>query len=96
REASVSFATHKTAEGLAAYRDHDDIHFAASQDAARAEIVRAYLADRDERPDGTLLARAHRRADVRALNAAMRSELQASHQLDRGEEGGELTFQTND
>jgi len=102
REASVAFATHKTAEGLAAYRDHGDIHFAASQDEARAGIVRDYLADRDERPDGTRVAMAHRRADVRALNAAIRSELQDRHQLGRshglsdGEEGGELTFQTND
>lgn len=96
REASVAFATHKTAEGLAAYRDHGDIHFAASQDKARAEIVRDYLADRDARPDGTRVAMAHRRADVRALNQDIRAELQDSHQLGRGEEGGELTFQTND
>ncbi len=39
---------------------------------------------------------AHRRADVRALNAAIRTSLQDSHQLGRGEEGGEFTFQTND
>ncbi|OBZ97304.1 conjugal transfer protein TraA (plasmid) [Pararhizobium polonicum] len=96
REASVSFATHKTAEGLAAYRDHGDIHFATSQDEARAAIVRDYLADRDERPDGTRVAMAHRRADVRALNQGIRAELQDSHRLGRGEEGGELTFQTND
>ncbi len=96
REASVAFATHKTAEGLAAYRDHGDIHFAASQDEARAEIVRDYLADRDARPDGTRVTMAHRRADVRALNQGIRAELQDSHQLGRGEEGGELTFQTND
>lgn len=102
REASVAFATHKTAEGLAAYRDHGDIHFAASQDEARAAIVQDYLFDREARPDGTRVAMAHRRADVRALNAAIRSELQDRHQLGRshglsdGEEGGELTFQTND
>jgi Ti-type conjugative transfer relaxase TraA len=101
REASVAFATHKTAEGLAAYRDHGDIHFAAGQDEARAAIVRDYLADRDERPDGTRVAMAHRRADVRALNAVIRSELQARGELAQGEEGHgplgrALTFQTND
>ncbi|NTH22787.1 Ti-type conjugative transfer relaxase TraA, partial [Rhizobium rhizogenes] len=102
REASVAFATHKTAEGLAAYRDHGDIHFAASQGEASAEIVRDYLVDRDARPDGTRVAMAHRRADVRALNAAIRAALQDRHQLGRshglsdGEEVGELTFQTND
>ncbi|MDE3823685.1 Ti-type conjugative transfer relaxase TraA [Sinorhizobium meliloti] len=96
REASVAFATHKTADGLAAYRDHGDIHFAASQDEARAEIVRDYLADREQRPDGTRVAMAHRRADVRALNAAIRSELQNRGQLAQGKAAGELAFSTND
>ncbi|WP_332306015.1 Ti-type conjugative transfer relaxase TraA, partial [Rhizobium sp. GR12] len=100
RKASVAFATHKTAEGLAAYRDHGDIHFAESRDAAMAQIVRDYLADRAGRPDGTRVAMAHRRADVRALNAAIRSELQNRQELERshgrgdGENGRELTFQT--
>ena len=80
REASVAFATHRTAEGLAAYQEHGDIRFSESGEAARGEIVRDYLADRDERPDGTRVAMAHRRADVRAINDAIRAELQ-----DRGE-----------
>ncbi|NTE56988.1 Ti-type conjugative transfer relaxase TraA [Agrobacterium tumefaciens] len=107
REASVAFATHRTAEGLAAYRDHDDIHFAESRDAAMAQIVRDYVADSAERPDGSRVAMAHRRVDVRALNAAIRSELQSRQRLERGhgpsagadrgngEDGRELTFQTN-
>ncbi|CUX54297.1 putative conjugal transfer protein traA [Agrobacterium deltaense Zutra 3/1] len=104
RQASVSFATHKTAEGLAAYRDHGDIHFAESRDAAIAEIVRDYVADSEKRADGTRIAMAHRRADVRALNAAIRSELQNRQRLERsygpsaggdGEVVGECTFQTN-
>jgi Ti-type conjugative transfer relaxase TraA len=96
REASVAFATHKTAEGLAAYRDHGDIHFAASQDEARAGIVRDYLADRDARPDGTRVAMAHRRADVRALNQGIRAELQERGALAKDEDAGALSFQTND
>ncbi|UXT50566.1 Ti-type conjugative transfer relaxase TraA [Agrobacterium tumefaciens] len=110
RQASVAFATHKTTEGLAAYRDHGDIHFAESRDAAMAEIVRDYLADRAERPDGTRVAMAHRRADVRALNVAIRSELQNRQRLERSrgqnagadrgdrgdsDDGRELTFQTS-
>lgn len=83
RQASVAFATHKTAEGLAAYRDHGDIHFAESRDAALAEIVREYVADNEKRADGTRIAMAHRRADVRALNAAIRSELQNRQRLER-------------
>lgn len=84
REASVAFATHKTAEGLAAYRDHGDIHFAESRDEAMAQIVRDYVADSAEHPDGTRVAMAHRRADVRALNVAIRSELQNRQRLERG------------
>lgn len=84
RQASVAFATHKAAEGLSAYRDHGDIHFAESRDAAMAQIVREYVADSEKRADGTRIAMAHRRADVRALNAAIRSELQNRQRLERG------------
>ncbi|NSY45969.1 Ti-type conjugative transfer relaxase TraA [Agrobacterium tumefaciens] len=83
RQASVAFATHKTAEGLAAYRDHGDIHFADGRDKAMAQIVRDFLADNEEHPQGTRVAMAHRRADVRALNAAIRSELQNRQRLER-------------
>lgn len=96
REASVAFATHRTAEGLAAYRDHGNISFAETGEDARGQIVRDYLADRDERPEGTRVAMAHRRADVRAINDAIRAELQDRGELAQGEDAGALTFQTND
>jgi len=96
REASVDFATHRTAEGLAAYHDRGDIRFSESGEDARGEIVRDYLADRDERPEGSRVAMAHRRADVRAINDAIRTELQDRGELARGEDAGALTFQTND
>ena len=102
REASVAFATHRTAEGLAAYRDRGDIRFSESGEGARGEIVRDYLADRDERPDGARVAMAHRRVDVRAINDAIRTELQDRGELARGNvpavgsDAGALTFQTND
>lgn len=83
RQASVAFATHKTVEGLAAYREHGDIHFAESRDKAMAQIVRDYVDDSTEHPDGTRVAMAHRRADVRALNVAIRAELQNRQKLER-------------
>ncbi|MBO0129053.1 Ti-type conjugative transfer relaxase TraA [Agrobacterium sp. OT33] len=110
RQASVAFATHKTAEGLAAYRDHGDIHFAESRDAAMAQIVCDYVADSEKHAEGTRVAMAHRRADVRALNVAIRSELQNRQRLERSrgqnagadrgdrgdsDDGRELTFQTS-
>ena len=85
REASVAFATHRTAEGLAAYQEHGNISFAETGEDARGQIVRDYLADRDERPDGTRVAMAHRRADVRAINDAIRAELQDRGVLARSE-----------
>lgn len=88
RQASVAFATHRTDEGLSAYRDHGDIHFAESRDAAMAKIVRDYLADSAKRPDGTRIAMAHRRADVRSLNAAIRCELQDRQRLERSHQLG--------
>ena len=96
REASVDFATHRTAEGLAAYQEHGNISFAETGEDARGEIVRDYLADRDERPEGSRVAMAHRRADVRAVNDEIRSALQERGELAKGEDAGELTFQTND
>ncbi|MCB5205395.1 Ti-type conjugative transfer relaxase TraA [Neorhizobium sp. T786] len=102
REASVAFASHRTAEGLAAYRDGGNISFAETGEDARGQIVSDYLADAQERPEGTRVAMAHRRADVRAINDAIRAELQArSHGLNGGELahgalGGGLIFQTND
>ncbi|MUO45426.1 Ti-type conjugative transfer relaxase TraA [Agrobacterium vitis] len=88
RDASVAFATHKTAEGLAAYRDNGNIHFEAGRDETRAAIVRDYLADREQRPDGSRVAMAHRRVDVRAINDGIRSELQDRGELARVRDGG--------
>ena len=94
RQASIAFASHRTGEGLSAYRAHGAVRMEADGAAARAAIVRDYLADRDARPDGTRVATAHRRADVRAINDAIRSALQDSGALARGEAAGEIRFQT--
>jgi Ti-type conjugative transfer relaxase TraA len=102
REASVRFATHRTAEGLSAYRERGDIVFSETSSDARREIVRDYLADREERPEGTRVAMAHRRADVRAINAAIRTALQERGELAlggvpaSGSESGALIYQTHD
>ncbi|NHT75621.1 Ti-type conjugative transfer relaxase TraA [Rhizobiaceae bacterium CRRU44] len=95
RAASVSFATHKTAEGLAAYRRHGDIRFSQTVDDARSAIVRDTVADLEARPQGSRVAMAHRRADVSAINADIRSALQDTGRLARGGENGELSFQTS-
>lgn len=96
REASIAFATHRTGDGLASYADRGAVNFSDNRDEARAGLVRDYLADLDARASGSRIALAHRRVDVRAINADIRASLQDSQKLGRGEEGGELTFQTND
>ena len=81
RQASIAFATHRTGEGLQAYADRGQVHFADDRQAAREALVRDYLADRDARPEGSRIALAHRRVEVRAINAAIRSALQARGEL---------------
>lgn len=101
REASIAFATHRTGEGLAPYADRGHVHFADNRDEARATLVRAYLADLDQRSNGSRIALAHRRVDVRAINADIRASLQGRGKLARGEKeqgplGREVVHQTND
>ncbi|MGE3149435.1 MAG: Ti-type conjugative transfer relaxase TraA [Pseudorhodoplanes sp.] len=95
REASVSFARHRTAEGLAAYADRGAVQFSDTRDEARATIVRNYMADLEQWPQASRVAMAHRRVDVRALNADIRFARQERGQIGKGEGGGEIIFQTN-
>ncbi|MBX9875709.1 MAG: Ti-type conjugative transfer relaxase TraA, partial [Beijerinckiaceae bacterium] len=101
REASGDLARHRTGEGLAAYAERGDVRFSETRDAARAAIVADYMADAAERPDGSRVAMAHRRVDVRALNADIRAARQDAGELARGEGdqgrlGREHVFETND
>jgi Ti-type conjugative transfer relaxase TraA len=96
RGAAQDFARHRTTEGLAAYAARGAVNFSETRESARAEIVRDYMADLDQQPEGSRVAMAHRRVDVRGLNAAIRAARQERGELARGEESGERTFQTND
>ncbi|MHB0953241.1 MAG: Ti-type conjugative transfer relaxase TraA [Allorhizobium sp.] len=101
REASIAFATHRTGEGLAAYADRGHVHFTDNRDEARAALVRDYLSDLEHRSTGSRIALAHRRVDVRAINADIRACLQERGRLARGEIeqgvlGREVLYQTND
>lgn len=101
RGASQDFACHRTAEGLAAYAERGAVAFSDTRDGARAAIVRDYMADSEQRPEGSRVAMAHRRVDVRALNAAIREARQDRGELGRGEAGHgplgcERVYQTND
>lgn len=74
-KASAAMVEDRFAEGLAAYHRGDRLAMADKRAGARAELVRQYLADRGEFPGGGQLALAYERADVAALNAAIRTAL---------------------
>jgi Ti-type conjugative transfer relaxase TraA len=81
KEASVAFASQRTDDALEAYAARGHIHLEDDAAAARAAIVRDYVADMDDQPDGTRIAMAHRRADVHALNLDIRRALQEKGDL---------------
>jgi len=91
REASHDFARLRVSEGLSAYEGHGAIQFSETREAARAEIVSQVMADRDRLPEASQLVLTYRRADVRALNEAIRGE-----RRERGELENERSYRTND
>lgn len=91
RKASQNFARHRTQEGIAAYARNDSVRFGDTEEATQKAIVRDYLADCKSRPDGSRIALAHRRVDVKAVNEAIRAARQ-----ERGELAAEVTYQTRD
>jgi Ti-type conjugative transfer relaxase TraA len=91
REASVDFARHRTAEGLAAYAMRDGVRFETDIGLVRTAIVSDVIADMDARPEGSRLVLAHRRVDVADLNDSIRAVRQA-----RGELQGEQLYQTTE
>jgi len=95
RGASSDFARHRTAEGLASYAERGAVTFSDTRDGALGEIVRDYMRDLENRPEGSRVAMAHRRVDVGKLNDDIRAARQERGDLARGEEAGERVFETN-
>ena len=85
--ASQDFARHRTVEGLAAYDAHGAVNFAGTRAEARADIVRDYMADLTDRPEGSRVAMAHRRVDVHALNEDIRAALKQAGHFEQGGQG---------
>ncbi|TAW62721.1 Ti-type conjugative transfer relaxase TraA [Rhizobium ruizarguesonis] len=100
KQASVDFASHRTAEGLTAHKAHGNIQLKANRAETLKAIIADYVADRSAHPDDTRIAMAHRRDDVRAINAGIRARLQERGELAKannpsGDKGEELSYQTN-
>ncbi|WP_017997723.1 Ti-type conjugative transfer relaxase TraA [Rhizobium leguminosarum] len=100
KQASIDFASHRTADGLAAYAARENLHLKTDRAETLKAIIADYVADRSANPNDTRIAMAHRRDDVRAINAGIRSRLQERGELSRstnppGDKGEELSYQTN-
>ncbi|MGO7482378.1 Ti-type conjugative transfer relaxase TraA [Rhizobium ruizarguesonis] len=100
KQASIDFASHRTAEGLAAYKAHGNIQLKANRAETLKAIIADYVADRSANPNDTRIAMAHRRIDVAAINAGIRAQLQDRGELAKasnppGDQGEELSYQTN-
>ncbi|MGO8391646.1 Ti-type conjugative transfer relaxase TraA [Rhizobium ruizarguesonis] len=100
KQASVDFASHRTAAGLASYEAHGNIQLKANRAETLKAIIADYVADRSAHPDDTRIAMAHRRIDVAAINAGIRAQLQDRGELAKannpsGDKGEELSYQTN-
>lgn len=89
RAASVDFGRYRTAEGLAAYAERGAVRLEETGAHARDAIVRDVAADMEARPDGSRLVLAHRNADVRKLNEAIRAV-----RRERGELADERVYRT--
>ncbi|TAZ66835.1 Ti-type conjugative transfer relaxase TraA [Rhizobium ruizarguesonis] len=100
KQASIDFASHRTAAGLAAYAARGNLHLKTDRAEMLKAIIADYVADRSAHPNDTRIAMAHRRDDVRAINAGIRAQLQEHGELAKannppGDKGEELSYQTN-
>ncbi|TBF47413.1 Ti-type conjugative transfer relaxase TraA, partial (plasmid) [Rhizobium leguminosarum] len=86
--------------GLSAYEARGSVHLKTDRAETLKAIIADYVADRSANPNDTRIAMAHRRDDVRAINAGIRARLQDRGELSRStstsdDRGEELTYQTN-
>ncbi|NKK25700.1 Ti-type conjugative transfer relaxase TraA, partial [Rhizobium leguminosarum] len=100
KQASIDFASHRTAAGLSAYEARGSVHPKTDHAETLKAIIADYVADRSANPNDTRIAMAHRRDDVRAINAGIRARLQERGELAKGtnppgDKGEELSYQTH-
>ena len=101
RRASELFARRRTAEGLETYRREGAIVWHGRREDALSALAEDCVMDVLDRPEGSRLALAHRRADVRDLNLLVREGLRQAGRLPEGgtviwTAHGERTFAAGD
>ncbi len=67
------------------YAERNSIRFANDREQVCDDLIRDYLADRAQNPEGSRIALAHRRVDVRAINDGIRDAMQAEGMLAKGD-----------
>jgi ATP-dependent exoDNAse (exonuclease V) alpha subunit len=90
RDASHELAKGQTVQALQRYSDHEAVHHGESRDQAIAKLVQDYMADCKTNGTASRLAFAHRRADVHAINQAIKASRMA-----KGETPVETLFNTD-
>lgn len=81
RNATRQLATGRTAQALAAYRDHDMVHESATRKKARGDLIDRWDCDRRANPDASRIILAHTNAEVRALNDIARERMRKNGEL---------------
>jgi Ti-type conjugative transfer relaxase TraA len=100
REATKELATARTAMALDRYEAAGMVHRHATREAARAGVIAAWQATRQQSPRQSQIILAHERVDVRALNAAARGVRREAGELGPDQvlqtEAGPLAFAEGD
>ncbi|CAD7342150.1 Ti-type conjugative transfer relaxase TraA [Sphingomonadales bacterium 58] len=81
RDATRALATGRTGEAIHAYEQHGMVHAAETREAARAELIDTWDAQRRADPDKTRIILTHTNAEVRDLNQAARDRLRDAGEL---------------
>ena len=100
KDATRALATGRTGEAIHAYADHGMVHAAETREAARAELIDTWDAQRLADPDKTRIILTHTNAEVRELNLAARDRLRDAGELGQdvriSAERGAREFATGD
>jgi len=81
RDATKALATGRTGEAVHAYEAHGMVQAADTREAARAELIDTWDAQRRTDPDQTRIILTHTNAEVRDLNLAARDRLRDAGEL---------------
>jgi Ti-type conjugative transfer relaxase TraA len=81
RDATRDLANRKTGRALEAYRSHDMVHEAQTREQARRDLIESWDRDRLASPDRSQIILTHTNDEVRVLNEAARTRMQAAGDL---------------